>query len=264
MSAATLVTIHNNCPSSIELSCEREASPPAKEEKATEVAMPIFHLKGLGAVTLRKAPPKALPLAVVASAPIPALDESNPINLPEASLDFEVGEYPESKWLYWRNIAAKGFALAVQLHQTGISYHQDSLASRYEIQSGLSISLKSIAEIATGLFHRTYQIMEAGKEARILDHFCLDWEDRKLPEEKSFLELLQALHSLRIQEKRTHVHCLAGRGRSGTLVYTLALRYLSSQDPEAVLEAIRHQRMGLVETAEQKTFSLACVKKLDT
>lgn len=241
-----------------------------KSQQSTEVALDdksprpsISKLPfTLGCVTLRKVETKQR----VALSDLPTdslLAESNVVHVPETSLKFEVSEYPSSKWAYWRNVVIKGHSIGIQLHKA-LSYHLEKVDSSYEIQTGKVVSLKEVRQLGEGLVHRVYQVEETGHEKRTYDHFSLEWEDLKLPEKAPFLRMMQLVKSFFSEENSVHIHCLSGRGRSGTVVFTSALSTCARKDPESLLEALREQRQGLVETEEQKAFAIDCANELAT
>lgn len=236
----------------------------AQEGLVESVKRPILFSSGIFAkVTLRKVtPPEAPRPTSIATPTTIELAASNRVTLTEANLCFELSEYPVSKWGYWRNIVLLGFGLGVQLEQEGCDYHQHSVGASYEVQEGIRISLIASEAIDSYLTHRTYEIAEKGAEIRTFHHFSLVWPDLSIPKKASFLTLAKNLQTHGLQEKLTHIHCRAGRGRTGTLAFFLAATYLPEVDPKSLLERMRSQRAGLVETEAQERFALDCAKKL--
>ena len=85
--------------------------------------------------------------------------------------------------------------------------------------------------------------------------------DFTAPTARDIDRFVQVVHEARKSGKKTLVHCLAGRGRTGTMLAC----YLVSQGqpPDEALERVRSIRPGSVETSEQECAVHRYARRLD-
>jgi hypothetical protein len=123
------------------------------------------------------------------------------------------------------------------------------------------VRLVKQASLAPGLQRRVYEV---GPSLRPFIHYALDWPDFGVPDAAAFGLLLDTyasdLQAVPSPSPLTHVHCWAGRGRSGTFVYARVLSCLDvGCDPldDVILQGLRAQRHGLVERRRQEAFAIS-------
>ncbi|KAF0231497.1 MAG: hypothetical protein FD175_798 [Beijerinckiaceae bacterium] len=120
-----------------------------------------------------------------------------------------------------------GWAPAIVVSMTGTAEMQDKGAA------GLGSAL-----IATGIAHAHFPVHDFG----VPDEGDAGWP-----------ALSARLHAVLDQGGSVLLHCLGGKGRSGMIALKLMVE--RGVPADAALEAIRRQRPGAVETAEQEAWA---------
>ena len=91
-----------------------------------------------------------------------------------------------------------------------------------------------------------------------LNWFHLPIADLKAPNHK-FVDKWQTTKSLLKNElidgKNIVIHCMGGKGRSGTIAAILLIEF--GNENKEVIDIVRNKRKGAIETKEQEDFILA-------
>lgn len=177
----------------------------------------------------------------------------NRVTLPNLSENIYIGGYPRS---FWKFILSQKITIGIQLAQFYESYHL-KVDSPLFLDDKSIIILQSEERMNEDLIHRVYKI-EHDNEQWILHHFDFQWPDLGVPNRSSLEILLNQYYQVVEDQCNVFVHCFGGHGRSGTFVLTLAL--IANQDktptaPKQLLQLLRNQRVGAVETQEQERFA---------
>mmetsp|Transcript_14904 Transcript_14904/g.16131 ORF Transcript_14904/g.16131 Transcript_14904/m.16131 type:complete len:220 (+) Transcript_14904:164-823(+) len=178
----------------------------------------------------------------------------NRVTLPTLSENIYIGGYPTS---FWKFIINQKITIGIQLAQFYESYHLQVDSPLLNLDDKSIIILQSEERMNEDLVHRVYKI-EHDNEQWILHHFDFQWPDLGVPERSSFELLLNQYYQVVDDHSNMFVHCFGGHGRSGTFVLTLAL--IANQDkshstPRQLLQLLRNQRFGAVETTKQERFA---------
>lgn len=185
--------------------------------------------------------------------------------LPE---QFFISSFPNQQQ-YWAWVASHEIEVGVQLQlkdYTGATYHPVRLpGEEARIFDNLRVRLiesKPIVRDGVAVewpgVQRIYEIIRDGYPVRQFVHFTLPWPDFGVPRETDFFTMMKVYAEHVRQGTKVHVHCMGGRGRSGTFVYTRILSIypeLHDDEPAKILRALRAQRPGLVETETQRIFA---------
>ena len=161
---------------------------------------------------------------------------------------FLIGGYPASTEGYWRVVLERKIDVGVQLEVSKyyLSYHDDLP----DFVQQRSIATNPLGNCTI----RTYIV-----NGRPFSHISYKWPDLGIPTDyKQFTEFMRSYLGLIWQGSLVLVHCREGHGRSGTFAFVRALM----KRPEASLEVsnmvlneLRRQREGLVETSRQEQFA---------
>lgn len=213
-------------------------------------------------------------------------EDANYVKAPHVPETFLVSVHPTKPEQYWQAMIVSGAQIGVQLDQSQIDYH---LLPGYTYSFAFgTIQLKK-SEMLTSdcsLQRREYLLTDAEGKSRNFTHYSLNWPDYGTPHSDSFADLMldyrKQIEILKSQQPasnslssdaletdsnaiKVHVHCRAGRGRSGTFLFARCLdcqpkNPLVASEPEELLEHIRSQRFGLVENPHQYLFACESVK----
>jgi protein tyrosine phosphatase len=185
---------------------------------------------------------------------------------------FIVTPMPNNLRQYWCSIWNSEVDFGFQLEDRfpEYAYTLDECPNeKVDVGMGLSVTLVQVEKILSGVTKRTCILRDSQESPeRKYVHFQIAWPDFSVVDSKIlesvfkvYDELVEVKRSESSERKpRTHVHCLAGRGRSGTLVYSRILSCIIDEEKDdelfdEVLFHIRSQRRGLCETDEQKKFA---------
>lgn len=210
-------------------------------------------------------------------APVPMVLPSGELGFPHANNiafvgaeTFVVSEYPKDMAQYWKAIVDGGIQIGIQLDTTRLKYNLDVVGAKRVLPCG-ELCLKSKTLIAPTVIQREYELKTSPTCTHKFTHFSIEWPNRKLPNVSDFSTMMaaykktiteaveaQALADSPSVEMKTHVHCMFGRGRSGTFIYARLLEILgATPSPEKILSDMRTQRKGMVETLDQVMFAMA-------
>lgn len=131
--------------------------------------------------------------------------------------------------------------------------------------STLSLELKSEIHYKSFVKRNIRVINSNTGEARDVCHYnYTDWPDFGEPScALTFLNFLNLLRNEQVFDGQPVVHCSAGIGRSGTFIFVdIVLQMLACSDyktvcslrPIDILQTVRSQRIGLIQTPEQLRF----------
>jgi len=89
-----------------------------------------------------------------------------------------------------------------------------------------------------------------------LHHMIVDWRDRWVPPVREMIMLMEQVRKTIQEGKKVVFHCFAGKGRTGTSIACsiLALSPPGTFTPEQVIDLVRAQRPGSIETKGQEDF----------
>ncbi|XP_072170456.1 dual specificity protein phosphatase 23-like [Diadema setosum] len=77
-------------------------------------------------------------------------------------------------------------------------------------------------------------------------------DDFHPPTLEQVAEFVRVVEEAESKKEAVSVHCMRGRGRTGTMVACYLVKHLKMSAAEAIAE-VRHKRPGSVETAEQES-----------
>lgn len=201
-----------------------------------------------------------------------SLPDSTYIKAPSVPETFLVSAYPTSTSKYWLAMMVSGAQIGLQFEHGFGSYHL--VAGQVHTFEFGSVELKKTTMLLPdgSLLERTYILTDLKGNCREFIHYSLKWDDFDVPNSEAFAELMLAyrnkIESLQAQKYSNitvHVHCRAGMGRSGTFLFsrTLACQPLQSlYAPSELLDLLRKQRPGLIDTELQSAFAMASVESL--
>lgn len=157
--------------------------------------------------------------------------------------------WPTEPEVFWRRVWDTGSTLVVNL--AGGSMQYLALES-----STIGITLES-EEDRGPVRVRELRLSVDRKQRPIIHIEFPAWMDFGVPDRESFLFLLNTVDELaKSRPGPITVHCLAGCGRTGTFIAAHLLWVLETAPPlKTLLDRIRAQRKGLVETPEQEAFA---------
>eukprot|EP00042_Codosiga_hollandica_P026869 m.129628 g.129628 ORF g.129628 m.129628 type:complete len:1454 (+) comp52317_c0_seq1:125-4486(+) len=99
----------------------------------------------------------------------------------------------------------------------------------------------------------------SGLTRKVMHMHFMDWPDHGVPEEYDpMLAFIEDVQSVKVQNTPLLVHCSAGIGRTGVyIMLELGLLHFLTSTPadlQSILEVLRSQRMGMVQTEPQYKF----------
>lgn len=206
----------------------------------------------------------------------PYMRGSDWVKAPGVPERFLLSSYPLDGFdEYWEGVIVNKVSIGIQL-ATALpgDYHIREVGSQKEVRFGL-LRLDRQTNHG-GVVQRVYTVfshLEAG-ERKFYHYELSHWNDTKTPDTVAFGTLMR-LYELRISlclnqmdsffcgdfvnqcPLVTQVHCMSGAGRTGTFVLTRVMKCQQSQNEASdVLEHLRQQRWGLVETKLQFDFAV--------
>ena len=167
---------------------------------------------------------------------------------------------------FWQMIFESKAAVIVDLAQLGDlkqseQYWPDNTVHSITFTNGYSVTFDNQIDIIPDKLVERQLIVKKddGEEVKISHLHYSGWPDMGIPDESSFIKLIEVSASLiNIENRPTVVHCSSGIGRTGTFLTICHLVSLENKELDAngdyVLDAIkefRKQRRGMVETSGQ-------------
>lgn len=165
---------------------------------------------------------------------------------------------------FWQMIFETKAALIVDLAQLGDlkqseQYWPDNTVHSITYTNGFSVTFENQIDIIPNkLVERQFIIKKEDEEMKVSHLHYSGWPDMGIPDETSFIELIEINALKNIENRPTVVHCSSGIGRTGTFLSISHLVSLENKELNAcgdyVLDTIkefRKQRRGMVETSGQ-------------
>jgi protein tyrosine phosphatase len=203
----------------------------------------------------------------------PYMRGANWVHSPDVPETFLLSAYPLDGFEeYWNGVIHDGVRIGIQLASVlPGDYHLASPGDKKQYALG-EIQLVSVRQLES-CTKRVYEITHPRSSSWIMTHLEFkSWGDMKTPEPASFDAFMQVYerlvgflteemkisHDLPDSRLVSQVHCMGGIGRTGTFVFTRALRCHKdgSHSPYDILGKLRDQRTGLVETTSQEAFAI--------
>lgn len=171
---------------------------------------------------------------------------------------FIVSKFPPNRLKYWDFITQERVNIGVQFEPTG-NFPEYHLGVGDTHTTNLDESIRLLTQHEQdGIIYREYTLQSKQDIPRPYHHFYVQWPDLDIPNQERYFRFLDSYTKLLTgSDMKVHVHCKAGLGRSGTFVLTRAL-ITQQGNPEVfteVLQNMRKQRAGLVETSAQEEFA---------
>ncbi|XP_002965416.2 protein-tyrosine-phosphatase PTP1 [Selaginella moellendorffii] len=174
---------------------------------------------------------------------------------------------PDAPDRFWEMIVQQRCRAIVKLTAECYADYFPSRPGEFDNFGDIRVTNKSLQHSRFGVSKRVLEVESPGHEAFGIEHFQYSWTDFGVPRlVEPVLEIFEELYKL--QPGCSYVvHCRAGIGRSGTFItIDHILRRILSGDLSAVnvadvVQYLRQQRGGLVETNEQYWFCFRAIIK---
>lgn len=161
--------------------------------------------------------------------------------------------YPREKKLFWKMLFDEKSPVVVKLCQT--SGHYWPLRRDFPLKFpdvDMKVVLLRTKYHRNDFTIRVFNVEVGEKTHKVTQLDFFNWPDFGIPNIENLNALVEKI--LLFKQSPITVHCMGGRGRTGTLISIL--RAIEEKEPNinAILKSLRKQRPYMVETAQQEEF----------